>query len=143
MMLHGRRADVSGGPGLDAFSKRRIITDTLGLLLAAAKDSIAGQQLLEQAAADHPGLRKAWVDGDYRKHFVDHAAVREVVQRTRGSRGFASIPKRWTVERTGWLMLHRRLARDCETLPARSEAMIHLAMTDLMTRRLAGKRDLG
>lgn len=35
-------------------------------------------------------------------------------------------------------MLHRRLARDYETLPARSEAMIHLAMTDLMTRRLTG-----
>lgn len=33
-------------------------------------------------------------------------------------------------------MLHRRLARDYETLPARSEAMIHLAMTDLMARRL-------
>lgn len=36
----------------------------------------------------------------------------------------------------GWLMLHRRLARDYEALPARSQkAMIHLAMIDLMTRR--------
>ena len=61
----------------------------------------------------------------------------EIVQRTPGTRGFTPLPKRWTVERTyGWLMLHRRLARDYETLPARSEAMIHLAMTDLMTRRL-------
>lgn len=33
-------------------------------------------------------------------------------------------------------MFHRRLARDYETLPARSEAMIQLAMTDLMARRL-------
>jgi transposase len=32
-------------------------------------------------------------------------------------------------------MLHRRLARDCEALPARSEAMIHLAMIDLVARR--------
>ncbi|MDT0484552.1 transposase [Streptomyces sp. DSM 41640] len=57
-----------------------------------------------------------------------------------GTRGFTPIPKRWTVERTyGWLMLHRRLARDYETLPARSEAMIHLAMTDLMARRLTGE----
>jgi len=31
-------------------------------------------------------------------------------------------------ERTlGWLMFHRRLAHDYETLPARSHAMIHLA----------------
>lgn len=36
-------------------------------------------------------------------------------------------------------MLHRRLARDYETLSARSEAMIHLAMTDLMARRLTGE----
>ncbi len=36
-------------------------------------------------------------------------------------------------------MLHRRLARDYETLPARSEAVIHLAMTDLMARRLTGE----
>ncbi len=41
------------------------------------------------------------------------------------------------VERTyGWLMLHCRLARDYETRPARSEAIIHIAMTDLMARRL-------
>jgi hypothetical protein len=44
------------------------------------------------------------------------------------------------VERTyGWPMLHRRLARDYETLPARSEAVIHPAMTDLMARRLTGE----
>jgi hypothetical protein len=36
-------------------------------------------------------------------------------------------------------MLHRRLARDYETLPARSEAMVYLAMTDLMARRLTGE----
>jgi len=36
-------------------------------------------------------------------------------------------------------MLQRRLARDYETLPHRSEAMIHLAMTDLMARRLTGE----
>jgi hypothetical protein len=36
-------------------------------------------------------------------------------------------------------MFHRRLAPDYATLPARSEAMIHLAMTDLMARRLTGE----
>lgn len=35
------------------------------------------------------------------------------------------VKRRWVVERTlGWLMLHRRLVRDYETLPASSEAMI-------------------
>jgi transposase len=130
--------------------KRSIITDTLGLLLAVlvtaagVPDSSAGQKLLDQTAADHPTLRKVWADGGYRKHFVDHAASLgidlEIVQRAPGTRGFIPIPKRWTVERTyGWLMLHRRLTRDYETLPTRSEAMIHLAMTDLMARRLTGE----
>ncbi|MGC0406521.1 hypothetical protein RKD27_009165 [Streptomyces sp. SAI-126] len=36
-------------------------------------------------------------------------------------------------------MLGRRLARDHETLPDRSEGMIHLAVTDLMARRLTGE----
>src|SRR5690242_19871116 len=37
-------------------------------------------------------------------------------------------------------MLHRRLARDYETLPVRSKAMTHMAMTDLLARRLTGER---
>lgn len=36
-------------------------------------------------------------------------------------------------------MLHRRLVRDYEAHPYRSEAMVHLAMTDLMARRLTGE----
>ncbi|MER5806565.1 IS5 family transposase [Streptomyces mirabilis] len=133
--------------------KRSIITDTLGLLLvvlvtaASVQDSAAGRTLLEQAAAEHPTLRKVWVDGGYRKHFIEYAATLgidlEIVQRAPGTRGFTPIPKRWAVERTyGWLMLHRRLARDYETHPHRSEAMIHLAMTDLMTRRLTGENTI-
>ncbi|MFF0018460.1 IS5 family transposase [Streptomyces sp. NPDC005374] len=106
--------------------KRSIITDTLGLLLAVlvtaagVQDSSAGRALLEQAATLGIDL--------------------EIVQRTPGTRGFTPIPKRWAVQRTyGWLMLHRRLVRDYETHPHRSEAMIHLAMTDRMARRLTGE----
>lgn len=130
--------------------KRSIITDTLGLLLAVlvtaagVQDSTAGRTLLAQTSADHSSPRKVGVDGGYRKHFVEHAASlgidMEITTRTPGTRRFTPIPKRWAVERTyGWLMLHRRLARDYENIPARSEAMIHLAMTDLMARRLTGE----
>lgn len=77
---------------------------------ASVQGSAAGALLLGQVATDHPTVRKVWVD-------------------------YGS--KRWAVERTyGWLMVHRRLARDCESLPARSEAMIQLAIADLMARRL-------
>jgi transposase len=143
------------GQGIDAGKKivgrkRSIVIDTVGLLLAvlvtaaSVQDSVVGTHLIDQVAAAHPTLRKVWVDGGYRQHLVEHAAAlgidMEIVQRTPGTSGFAPLPRRWTVERTlGWLMFHRRLARDYETLPARSEAMIHLAMTDLMARRLTGE----
>lgn len=39
-------------------------------------------------------------------------------------------------------MHHRRLARDYERHPRRSEAMIHLAMIDLMARRLTDESTL-
>ncbi|MGW7529717.1 IS5 family transposase [Streptomyces sp. NPDC054783] len=145
----------AAGQGTDAAKKivgrkRSIVTDTLGLLLAvlvtaaSVQDSTAGTHLIDQVAAAHPTIRKVWVDGGYRQHLIEHAAQlgidMEIVQRTPGTRGFTPLPKRWTVERTyGWLMFHRRLARDYETLPARSEAMIHLAMTDLMARRLTNE----
>lgn len=133
--------------------KRSIVTDTLGLLLAVlvtaagVQDSVAGTTLLDQVAADHPRVRKVWVDGGYRQHLVEHAATlgidMEITARKPGTRGFTPIPKRWAVERTyGWLMLHRRLARDYETLPTRSEAMIHLAMTGLMARRLTSENTI-
>ncbi|MEU5403581.1 IS5 family transposase [Streptomyces sp. NPDC005963] len=127
--------------------KRSIVIDTTGLLLtvlvtaASVQDSVAGRTLLDRIAAVHPGARKGWADRGYREYLVDHAVCLgidlEVVRRTPGARGFTVLPRRWTVERTlGWLMQHRRLARDYEALPARSTAMIYLAMIALMARRL-------
>ena len=101
--------------------KRSIVTDTLSLLLAVpvtavgVQDSNAGTRLLDQVAADHPAIRKTWVDGGYRKHLVEHAATlgidMEISARTPGTRGFTPTPKRWAVERTyGRLMLNHLLA---------------------------------
>ena len=39
----------------------------------------------------------------------------------------------------GWLMQHRRLARDYESLPQRSRTMIRWAMTNILSRRLTGE----
>ncbi|WOI62042.1 IS5 family transposase [Streptomyces fradiae] len=127
--------------------KRHIVTDTLGLLLtvlvtsAAVHDSTAGTHLLDQIAARHPRVTKAWADSGYKNAAVEHAATRgidlEVVHRTPGSHTFTVQPRRWVIERTlGWLMHHRRLARDYETHPHRSAAMIRVAAIDLMSRRV-------
>lgn len=39
----------------------------------------------------------------------------------------------------GWIMMHRRLARDYETKPAHSESMIRLAMISNLAKRATGE----
>ena len=64
----------------------------------------------------------------------------EIVSRPEGVQGFVLFPKRWVVERTfGWLNCFRRLSKDYESLTQTSETMIHVALINLMVRRLARK----
>jgi Transposase DDE domain len=71
---------------------------------------------------------------------ADHGIEVEVVSKDPYQKGFRPLPKRWAVERTlGWLVLHRRLARDYETLPERSRTMLHWSMIDNMFRALIGE----
>ena len=53
--------------------------------------------------------------------------------------GFRGVlPRRWVVERTfAWLGQNRRRSKDFERLSSTGEALIHVAMTRLMVRRLA------
>ena len=130
--------------------KRHIATGTLGLLLvvlvtaASVQDTPGGRAVVTELATRHPTVSKAWVDSGYQRSVAEagagHGIDVEVVSKDPGQRGFSPLPKRWAVERTyGWLMLHRRLARDYENLPERSRAMIHWAMIDNMSRRLSGE----
>jgi putative transposase len=64
------------------------------------------------------------------------AIDRERFSPPEGSRSF--LPKRWVVERTfSWLGQNRRLSKDYERLPETGEALIYVAMSRLMVRRLA------
>jgi transposase len=81
------------------------------------------------------------VDTGFKNKFVEHAPRTlgidaEVVARNEQVRGFSVTPRRWVIERTtGWLMFHRGLARDYETLNESSEAMIQIAMIGNVGKR--------
>ncbi|MFJ1750611.1 transposase [Streptomyces sp. NPDC088116] len=128
--------------------KRSIIIDTTGLKLtvlvtaAGSQYSVAGERLLNRVTADHSGIRKGWADRGCREYLVDNAArlgiAPEVVRHTPGTKGFTALPHRRVIEHTlGRLMHHHRLARDYEALPARSTAMIYIAMIAFIARRIA------
>ncbi|MER7195402.1 transposase [Streptomyces flaveolus] len=89
-------------------------------------------------------MPKAWADTGYRTKMIDHGARLginvEVVQRNPGTKGAEITPRRWVVERIfGWLMHHRHLARDYETHAHWSDAVIHIAVIDLVSRRLTSE----
>ena len=91
-----------------------------------------------------PFLLKLCADGGYAGPQVQagragamHQVEVEIVKRSDTAKGFAVLPKRWTVERTiAWLNRCRRLAKDWECLNRRALAFLHLASTRLMLRRL-------
>ena len=129
--------------------KRHILVDTLGLLLAvvvtsaALSDPAGAKLLLRRLGGGCKKLRRIWIDGTYRGHLLEwvllhfHFVLQPVV-RSAGQKGFAVLPRRWVVERTfAWFTQCRRLGKDYEVLPVSSEAMIYIAMTRLMIRRLA------
>ncbi len=127
--------------------KRAIVTDVCGflpavvVLAAPVSENYADMRAIDQAKANYPTITKAWVDQGFKNQFVEHAATfgidAEVVARDPGKRGFHVPKRRWVVERSiGRLMLHRRLARDHEARPTSSEAEIHLAMIDNVSKRI-------
>ena len=130
--------------------QRHLAVDTLGLLLAAVVHSAALQDragaklvLAALAAGGFPRLQPWWADGGYRGKLV--AWVREhcgwllqIVKRHDDVEGFQVLPRRWVVERTcAWLSRYRRRSKDYEYPTSASEAMIHVAMIQLMLVRLA------
>jgi transposase len=129
--------------------KRHVAIDTLGLLLvvlvtaASVHDTAGGRDLVKQLAAGFPTVTKAWVDSGYKKSVAETGVVEgidvEVVVKDPAVKGFAPNV-RWPVERTfGWLMLHRRLARDYEGSAEHSVSLIRWAMIGTMSRRLTGE----
>lgn len=126
--------------------------DTLGLVLAAVvhpadvQDREGARLVLGRLANLYGWIRLIWADGSYAGKLIDWVAelnryrkIRlEIVTRSDKAKGFEVLPRRWIVERTfGWLSICRRFSKDYETQTESSEAMIHIAMISLMTKRIA------
>lgn len=129
--------------------KRHLLVDTMGLLLAvvvtaaSVSDPKGARHLFKRLPGACKKLRRIWVDGTSRGRLLEWAILHgrfrlQPVLRCDDHKGFVVLPRRWVVERTfAWMTQCRRLGKDDETLPKRSEALICLAMIRLMVRRLA------
>ena len=110
---------------------------------ADVQDRDGAKMVLAKRKGRFKRLQLIWADGGYSGKLIDWVSqfggwLLEIVKRSDEVTGFAVLPHRWVVERTfGWLGRYRRLSKDYEELTETSESMIHLAMINLMTRRLS------
>src|SRR3954454_19680860 len=133
--------------------KRHIVVDSMGLLLAvlvtaaSVDDAKAAPELFARLDGQPISqVRTMYADSKYHNYALyewveDNADWSlEVVRRPAGVTGWVKLPIRWTVERTfAWLGRCRRLTKDREKTVRSSEALIKLAMIDLMLNRLEPK----
>lgn len=128
--------------------KRHIAVDTLGLVWAAV---VHGAQCQDYDGAcsvldklrGFRRLRVIFADSVYGRNDLPASVKRhfgwvlQTVLRPVNIKGFVVLPKRWIVERTfAWIVRCRRNSKDYERNPQTSEAMIHITMIALMSRRL-------
>ena len=143
-----------GAVGYDAGKKvkgrkRHLLVDTEGLLVsivatpANVQDPAAARAVLTDAKERARRLAHVWTDGRYVGPLIDAVSqdlgiTIEVVARPKGQKGFRVLPKRWIVERSlAWYERFRRLAHDWEAASWSVVALIRVAASNLMARRLA------
>jgi putative transposase len=145
--------------------KRHLLVDTQGLVLTVKvhpadimdRDGVALLLPPEPIQAAFPCLTHVWLDAGYNGKDKGSAWIEQhlgwitLVVKPPPRRvlvtadveptprpAFTVLPRRWVVERTfAWLGQNRRLSKDYERLCETSEAMVYVAMSHLMLRRLA------
>ncbi len=120
----------------------------MGLLLAVVvhaanvPDRDGAYAVLAKLAGRFPRLRLIWADGGYGGQVAELVKLTwgwtvEIVTRATDAVGFTVLPRRWVVERTfGWFGRYRILSKDYEELPESSEAIVLIAMIQVMLKRL-------
>lgn len=151
----------SGGiRGFDAAKKvngrkRHLITDTLGLMVAALvhpadiQDRDGAPAVFKAILKRWPWLRHVFADAAYQgpKLLGELARIGrftvEIVKRSDTAKGFELLPRRWVVERTfAWLGRCRRLAKDFERTIESAEAWLlvaHRARSFIFSRSCQAK----
>lgn len=159
---HGQNRGYDGFKGIRG-RKRHVLVDTLGLIhalrvhAANRNDTITGHLVFENPFPTHR-LKRIYADHGYRGTFVENTATKfgfkPIIPRLRPTSGQGKrklwwqkiknrklrkmAPKRWIVERTfAWFNHYRRLSKDYERITSHSEAMVYIAMTQLMLARLS------
>jgi putative transposase len=130
--------------------KRHLVVDTLGLVLTVVvhgaywQDHDGAALALIRLQARFGQLKVLFADSAYARNGLPQwiratlGCVLQTVLRPVAVKGFVILPKRWIIERTfAWLARYRRNSKDYERTTESSEAIIHLAMINLMSRRLA------
>ncbi len=114
---------------------------------ASIQDRDGAKLVLARLAGRFPRLRLIWADGGYAGKLIDWVTERwdwtvAIVKRPVGEKGFAVLPRRWVVEpgalwaAFGWFGRYRVLSKDDEQLPESSEALVLIAMIQIMLKRL-------
>jgi transposase len=167
-----RSTAQGGNTGFDAGKKvkgrkRHLVVDTLGLLLAititaaSVQDRDAAAEVVAQACAKAPGLKKLYTDAAYggksaqaieRTHGISVEVVRHPGNRSTGTwqdvqqplwpevvaKGFVVQAKRWVVERThAWNERARRLMAHHDRSNWAPLAWVWLAEARILATRLA------
>jgi putative transposase len=153
-----KTTEVGGPRGYDAGKKvhgrkRHIGVDKLGLLSAVVvhpadiqdhDGAVLVLAILGRLKTRFRRPKVIFADGVYGRSGLPEAVkqafgwVLQTVLRLVDVKGFVVLPKRWIVERTfGGLGRYWRHSEDYERDPASSEAMIYIAMSHVMLRRLA------
>jgi len=130
--------------------KRHLAVDTLGMLLAVVvhradwQDQDGACGVIRKLDQKFCRLKVLFGDSAYGRSGLPAWTLKtfgwilQTVLRPVGVKGFVVLPKRWIVERTfAWIARYRRHSRDYEKTTASSQALIYLAMINLMTKRLA------
>lgn len=155
-IIDGQSAKTTGQGGIDGYDagekvngrKRHLLVDVMGLVLAVVvhsagiQDRDGAKLVFERIRNRFAPLKLVWADGGYVGKLVTWVKETrgydlEIVKRGDDLKGFHVLPRHWVVERTiGWLGRYRRMSEDYEFHPETSETMVHVAMMNLMVRRL-------